>query len=285
MNALGCGVVLFMVLMVLGSPVAGEPLDVFVSIPPYAYMVERVGGEHVTVQVLVQPGQDPHTFEPTARQMMALGRAALYFKTGMPFERRLMEKMQSGHPRLMVVDAARGIEKRRRTAPGHGYAAESDPHIWLSPPLIRIQAVNIADALQRADSTHAEAYRCDLIAFLGDVDATHLRIQTALAPYQGQSFYVFHPAFGYFGAAYGLKQEAVEIEGKRPTPRQLGELVKKAKEDRVSIIFVQPQFASRSAEAVASAIGGVVVPMDPMAKDVLRNLERMAVEIERGLTK
>ncbi|MFH1742105.1 MAG: zinc ABC transporter substrate-binding protein, partial [bacterium] len=104
-----------------------------------------------------------------------------------------------------------------------------------------------------------------------------------LKPYRGESFYVFHPAFGYFGDAYGLKQEAVELEGKAPTPRQLSTLIKKARTENVRIIFVQPQFDKKSAEAVSNSIDGAVVPMDPLAKDVLKNLEEMAMKVGKAL--
>ncbi len=95
--------------------------------------------------------------------------------------------------------------------------------------------------------------------------------------------YVFHPAFGYFADAYGLIQVPIEIEGKEPGARQLSKLIDRAKKDRVKVIFVQPQFSARSAEAVAKAIGGVVVPIDDLGRDYLANLESIAAAIERGL--
>jgi zinc transport system substrate-binding protein len=297
------------------------PLATFVGIPPQAYVVERIGGKHVAAQVLVKPGQDPHTFEPSPRQMMALGRARIYFEVGMPFEKQLLAKIRQARPDLVVVDTSRGIKKRmmvghhhdeadeqdhaqgevsaaapsQREGPAHADEAghreegeaereeEADPHVWLSPPLLKVQAQNVAAALIAADAANAPDYRRNLDAFLKDVDATDERVRNVLAPYKGQSFYVFHPAFGYFGDAYGLTQEAVEVEGKSPSPRQLAELIRKARADGVHIIFVQPQFASASASAVAAAIDGAVVPMDPLAKDVLKNLDDMAVKIQAAL--
>ena len=94
-----------------------DRLPVFAGIPPLAYLVEQIGGEHVKVDVLVQPGQDPHTFEPTPQQILALGRAAIFFKIDMPFESVLLEKVQEGNRRLMVVDTTAGITKRRMDAP------------------------------------------------------------------------------------------------------------------------------------------------------------------------
>ena len=82
------------------------------GVPPLAYLVEQIGAEHVKVDVLVQPGQDPHTFEPTPQQIVALAHAAVFFKIDMPFETVLLEKVREGNPRLRIVDATRGVKKR-----------------------------------------------------------------------------------------------------------------------------------------------------------------------------
>jgi len=277
-------------------------LEVFVGNPPQAYIVERVGGSLVNVHVLVELGDNPHTFEPTPKQMMALGRAAVYFKTGMPFEDRLAEKVLDSGLLMKVRDLARGVQKRRMAThrrldrfehdevDNHEshvkegqHADVFDPHIWLSPPLIRIQAKNVAEVLEEVDPGSAEAYRRNLDEFLDDIDRTHAWLKEVLAPYRGRSFYVFHPAFGYFGDAYGLVQEAVEIGGKSPTPKQLRDLIRMAKAEGVEIIFVQPQFDKKSAESVAHAIGGAVVPIDSLARDVLANLKDIAVKLQRAL--
>ena len=147
----------------------------FAGIPPLAYLVEQIGGEHVKVDVLVQPGQDPHTFEPTPQQVVALGRAAVFFKIDMPFEAVLLEKVQEGNRRLAVVDATRGIEKLPFDGPcgeeaGHeprsqtSHADELDPHVWLSPPLLKTMAANIAAGLCRADPVHKREYERNLAA-------------------------------------------------------------------------------------------------------------------------
>ncbi len=272
---------------------AGEaPLPVFVTVAPQAYVVERIGGERVRVEVLVDGGQTPHSYKATPRQMVALGSARLYFQIGLPFERRLLEKITGAHSELVVVDMARGIERRMMDR-GHGAhdghdhhghhdhgEGEPDPHVWLSPPLLKVMAANVAEDLAVADPAHAAEFERNLAALEKDVEATHAKIGKVLAPYRGRTFYVFHPAFGYFGDAYGLKQSAVEIEGKSPTPKKLASLIKAAKADGVKIIFVQPQFDRRAARSVADAIDGAVVPMDPLARDVLGNLEAMAAKVE-----
>jgi zinc transport system substrate-binding protein len=274
-----------------GGPSAA--MEIFAGIPPLGYLVQRIGGSRVHVDVLLQPGQDPHTFEPTPRQVMRLGRARLLFMVGMPFESRLVEHMAAHRAGLSIVDATQGIVKRPMTAhccdvAEHGEdhdeeAGQPDPHVWLSPPLLKIMAANVAHALAEADPLHAADYRRNEAAMAAELDDIHARITRRLAPFRGQRFYVFHPAFGYFGDAYGLVQEPVETEGKSPTPRQLQALVRQARADGVRIIFLQPQFDPHSAEAVARAIGGSVLPLDDLAADVPGNLSDVAEQIAAAL--
>jgi zinc transport system substrate-binding protein len=273
----------------------GGQLAVFAGIPPVAGLVERIGGRHVAVEVLVQPGQDPHVFAPTPRQAMALGKASLFFKIGLPLENRLVEGLSGRGRGPTVIDVSEGIVKRpgacdddepqpeaARSGAGGGpepAAGEPDPHVWLSPPLLAIMAANIATALGRADPGHAGQYHRNLAALHADLKALDGRIRRKLAACRGQSFYVFHPAFGYFGQAYGLQQQSVEIEGKSPTPRQLRALIHRARAEGVKVVFLQPQFDPHSAESVAQAIGGRALPMDDLAKDVLGNLDDVATKI------
>jgi zinc transport system substrate-binding protein len=167
--------------------------------------------------------------------------------------------------------------------PAGGQAGQPDPHVWLSPRFARIQAATIAKALADADPARADEFRKNLAAVQQDLDRLDARLAAALAPLRGKTFFVYHPAFGYFADAYGLVQAPVEIEGKEPGARQLAALIARAKSEGVRVIFVQPQFSARSAEAVARAIGGAVVPIDPLAGDYEANLLDMADKISKGM--
>jgi len=137
------------------------------------------------------------------------------------------------------------------------------PHVWLSPPNLSRMAEIMAKAMSDADPDHAAIYRENLKQTVATLQQLHHELSLELAPFRGTSFYVFHPSFGYFAKEYGLRQAAVEVSGKSPTPKQLSALIARARQDRVRIIFVQPQFDSRSAAAVARAIDGVVEPRRP----------------------
>ena len=263
-------------------------LKVYVSIPPQSYFVERLGADYVTVNVLVGKGADPHTFEPTPKQIMALGQADVYFSIGIHFETLILKKIRGSNPRLEVISTDAGMERlvpqRLKGYEDHKNFSqvEPDPHIWLSPPLINLQAENIYRGLIKADPENAEIYKNNYDEFLRDVEEVHARITKLLKPHKGKSFLIFHPALGYFAETYGLVQVAIEMEGKGPYPKQIERLIKEAGELYVNIIFVEPQFDKKSAKAIAEAIGGTVVTIDPLRKNVLENLEEIAEAIEKS---
>jgi zinc transport system substrate-binding protein len=277
-----------------GSPPTPGPegrLPLFVSILPQADFVERLGGRRVDVHVLVGPGQSHHAYEPTALQVGRLARAKAYFRIGVPFETGLLDKIAAAVPHLRIVDTSEGIRLRDATdghdhddaGCDHASHAGKDPHIWLDPRLVKVQAATICRALCELDPPHCDEFQANLQAFHAELDRLHEDISRLLAPLRGREFYVFHPAYGYFADAYGLTQVAVEEEGKEPSLRRLQGLIDRARRAGVRLIFVQPQFPTAGARAVAAAIGGAVVPMDPMARDYLASLRSMARLVADGL--
>ena len=255
-------------------------LRVAVSIVPQAWLVEQIGGARVEVLTLVQPGDSPATYQPSDAQISQLMRAAVFFRIGVPFENGPWFAAVSGTKTLDVVDMRRGIKLRRVTAPdhddhGHGHDGD-DPHIWLSPPLLKQQAQTVADALCRLDPDHAGTYRANLIAAKTVLEVTDRAVRERLAPLAGRAFLVFHPSWGYFADAYGLEQVAIEVDGKAPSDHELTAVVTAARRHGVKVIFVQPQIAGSAARAVARLIGGRVEQLDPLAADVPANLLRVA---------
>jgi zinc transport system substrate-binding protein len=282
------GLVLASLLLLSGSQAqavemtADKQVEVFVSIPPQAFFVERIAGELANVHVMVSQGQSPHSFKPTPKQLARLSDARCYFAIGLPFEQRLLQKVHGMSPDLRIVHTEENVP--RRPIGGHGKRGVPDPHIWLSPRLVKIQAATIAKALEVMDPAHAGRYRTNLKKFIAALDRVDKEIARELAPYEGSPFYVYHPALGYFADAYGLVEVPIEREGKRPGAGGLAAAIASAKEHGAKTIFVEPQFSRRQAEAIARAIGGKVVVIDPLAKDYLNNLESIAVKIRGELS-
>lgn len=270
-----------------------SPLQIFVSIPPQKWLADQVGGKLVSTHVLVDRGQEPHNFEPTPKQVAALFGSQLYFTVDMEFEREISRKINQSSTGVQILDVARSIHKISITGQEHREGSSRfedgsrlnglDPHVWLAPANLKIMATEMASAMAAADPVNNSVYERQVEVVVATLDHLDKEIQHMLAPYAGSTFYVFHPAFGYFAHAYNLNQEAVEFEGKSPSPRQLYSLINRAKAEKVKVVFVQPQFDRRSAQAVAHAIGGKVVPLDPLAEDVVTNLKIMAEKIETAL--
>jgi len=282
----------------------GQPLSVFTTVVPLATFVERIGGDQVRVQALVRPGQNPHAYEPSPRQIAALADADLYVRVGMSLEDAWLPRIRAANARMQVLDARDNIRLRpsdaaqaiddprgladhdhdhERRAPDqdqepihadHDHEA-MDNHVWTSPPLVKSMGTGIRDALIALRPDQAEVFRANYDRFAADLDALDAEIRARLAPVKARRFMVFHPAWGYFADAYGLTQVSVEYEGKEPGGRALAGLIDAARANAVTVVLVQPQFSPRAAEQIAAAIGGRVESVDPLAADYFATLRRL----------
>jgi zinc transport system substrate-binding protein len=257
------------------------PLQISVSIAPQRYFVERVGGEFVAVNVMVPPGAEPHTFEPKPQQLQALSQADTYLKIGTEFEAAWLGRMQALNPAMVMVDTTQGIE--RQPLPGGGAGAAPDPHIWLSPALVKLQAQTIYRALVTLDPPHQPQYKANLTAFLADIDRLDGEIRQALQGVKNRRFLVFHPSWGYFARDYDLEMITIEVGGQEPSAAELVELIRQAQQANIRVVFAQPQFSQQAARTLAQQIGGDVLLIDPLAADWLDNLRQVAKTFARVL--
>jgi zinc transport system substrate-binding protein len=271
---------------------ADDPLPVYVSILPQRDFVQQIAKDRVAVEVMVLPGANPATYEPKAQQMAGLARARIYFAVGAPFEAVWLPRIAAANPSMRIVHTDDGIAKRTMAAHYHGRRVEAgaehdhgtyDPHVWLSPPLVKIQARAILEALVAVDPDHQAFYEANWRHFVRRLDALDQHLQETFARRRGMRFMVFHPAWGYFADAYGLTQVPIELEGKAPKPAQLQALMEIARRHGISVIFVQPQFSRRSAELVAREVDARVVTADPLPADWFANMNEVAAKFEAAL--
>ena len=286
-----CPVMIFAVTIGFFTPdiAAAQKLAVFVSILPQKYFVQQICKDLADIQVMVPPGANPATYEPKPRQMAAISKTRIYFSIGVPFENAWLNKIAAANPDMAVIPTDRGIQKISMAA-GHFHEGEKqplrgtpDPHIWLSPPLVKIQARTILEAVQAADPDNGSVYESNFKAFIIQVSNLDAELTRIFSGGTGQRFMVFHPSWGYFARTYGITQVPIEIEGKEPKPAQLRELIEHAQEDGIQIVFVQPQFSARSARVIAGEIGAQVVIADPLAENWDANLRAVARKFESAL--
>jgi len=275
-------------------------VHVFVSIAPQKYFVERIGGDLVTVSVMLPSGASPHAYEPNPIRMRELDKSRVFFTLGVDFEQIWLPRIVATHPELPVVHTEQGIHKMPMSDSHHRnllhdeknngpdtHAQDQhdglDDHIWLDPGLVRIQAGHILNALRDLDPAHASLYAENHARFMDDIDQLDADLRRILEGRQGMAFMVFHPAWGYFARTYGLIQIPVEVEGKEPNARDLERLINQAKERGITVVFVSPQFSARSADMIASSINGQVVSINPLAEDWLTNMRLVAETIRSAL--
>ncbi|WP_072926174.1 metal ABC transporter solute-binding protein, Zn/Mn family [Microcystis aeruginosa] len=267
---------------------AKTPLQVTVSIVPQEYFVKRIGGDRVSVNAMIQPGTDPHTYEPKPEQLKTTAQSQAYFKIGVSLEDAWKDRLNSVNQQMLIVDTSQGVDKIPLTAEhnhDHDHAKAKtdqarkntlDPHIWLSPKRVKAQAKTIYQTLAQLDPGQEAIYRANLEKFSQELDALDQEIRQNLAGIKNKKFMVFHPEWGYFAQDYGLEMIAIEIDGNEPSAAQLGQLIKQAKKENIKVIFTQPEFSQKSAETIAREIGGQVIPISAFAENWSENLRQVS---------
>ena len=284
------------------------------SILPTRYFIEQIAGDTLEVNVMVGRGADPHSYEPKPKQMSELERSALYFAVGIDFENAWLDRFSKTFKNLKIVKTQEGIEKIAMSGEHehhehhdhdahdkgeagehkhhdheheeHGHHHEHgalDPHVWLDPQLVKIQARNIANALVENFPQNAEIYKQNLAKFEARLDELDAFIADKLKGLKSREFIVYHPSLGYFAKRYNLEQIAIEIEGKEPKPADLAELIEEAKEHEVKAIFVAPQFSKKAAGLIAKQAGANVVEIDQLPLDWDAELRKTAEILAKSL--
>lgn len=278
-------------LFLLPAPGLGaqEPLPVTVSIAPQKYILERIAGEHIAVSVLVKPGGDPHAYEPTPSQMRAASAAACWFTIGVPFEDVWLPRIRGAAPDMAVISMVKGIRRLpfddsagrehdpAYAEPEHAHKGE-DPHVWLSPMLVRGMVKNAARDLAALLPEKAPEFRKKARAFADELEALdqELAMRFADFPQERRVFLTFHPSWRYFAHNYLLTELSIEAGGKEPGPKTLKAVADAAKAHGLTTIFVEPQFPEASAKAVAQAIGARLVEADPLQENLVELYKSMA---------
>ncbi len=252
---------------------------VAVSIPPQKFLIDEIGAGACTCLVVIDKGQDPHVFEPTPRQLVALRRCDVYFRIGLPFEDVLVDKLLKVNPGMRVAGVTNAVGHAPDTH-GHEAGAESrseDPHVWMSPDeLVEISAA-MAEELSRLDPADAGTYSTRQAQFMAKTAALKQALSTRLARAGVEIVVVYHPAWGHFAEAFGLEQVAVESHGQTPGARHLEAVSEAVRKQGVKVMLVQNETERRRIASFAGKLGLRTVVVHPMAEDVFGTM-RATVE-------
>jgi zinc transport system substrate-binding protein len=251
-------------------------INVATTIAPLGDFVAAVGGDRVDVTVLVPPGAEPHTYEPTPSQMKDVALADLYIMNGGGLE-FWMDKVLQVNKNMLVVDSSRGVNLVNESG------GETDPHIWISLRNAAIQVNNICSALIQVDPANKDYYGKNRDDYLQKLKTLDEELNRTFAAKSSRIFIVYHPAWTYFARDYNLDQIPILENEKEPGPKYLGSIIDLARRNNITVIFVEPQYNPKSAEVIAQEIKARVVALDPLGQNYLENMRYAGQEIAKSL--
>ena len=275
--------VIFVLFSLIENVYAGNKLNVFVSILPQQYFVQQVGTEYIEVQVMVGPGQNPATYDPTPQQMVALANADIYFSIGVPFESAWLDKIKNNN-KLTVVECCKWLANLNNHEHSHDHTNYSDPHIWTSPVKVMQITELVKNSLKDKDGINTNSYEKSAAEFINQLQNLDMLVQYKTANLRKRDIIVSHPSWSYFADEYGFNQIAIEQEGKEIQASSMVKLIKLAIENNVKAIFVQPQFNHKAAEVIAKEIDAKILILDPLAFNYIENMINVTNKIVEGLS-
>ncbi|WP_037854297.1 metal ABC transporter substrate-binding protein [Streptomyces sp. NRRL S-340] len=249
--------------------------DVVASFYPMAFLAERIGGGHVHVTSLTQPGQEPHDLEISAKQTAQLREsdAVLYLKGLQPSVDEAVA--QSGVKTKVDAASLTTLEEHGNEVGGHAAAHDThegeesggkDPHIWLDPVRYAQVAQGVGKALEKGDPDHAADYRKNTAALVKQLGELNTRFENGLAHTTSKVFLTTHAAFGYLAERYGLTEEAVNglDPESEPSAARVRDLEKTAKADGVTTVFYETLVSDKTARTIAADAGLKTDILDPL---------------------
>lgn len=254
----------------------GEKPVITVSILPQKTFVQKIAGNDFDVQVLVPHGASPESYSLLPSQLKKVSRSEAWFRLGyIGFELSWKDKVEQLNPDMEVVDLSEGLELIAGKEEQHGdhvHLEGVDPHIWLSPKLVKQMAGKMTEVLAGLNPENSDKYNANYQEFVKETDQLDAQIREALKDHQGKSFITFHPSLTYFAHEYGLVQYPLESGGKEPTPQHMAKVVELAREENIGVIYIQSEFDKENARVFAEEINGEIVEVRPLNPDWEENL-------------
>jgi len=214
-----------------------------VSILPQKTFVKKITGDDFVVNVLIPPGTSPAAYTLLPSQLEEISKSAIWFRIGyIGFEQSWQDKIAQANSKMKVVDLSEGLDLIAQVKEQHGdhfHLSGVDPHIWLSPVLVKEMAKRILDEVSKLNPEQSVKYKTNYLEFVKEIDQLNIEIASKLKPFEGRKIIVFHPSLSYFARDYGLLQYSLESGGKEPTPQRMKELIDISKKENIKVMYIQ----------------------------------------------
>jgi zinc/manganese transport system substrate-binding protein len=245
---------------------AQEKLPVVATFSILGDFVKNVGGDRVSVTLLVGPEGDAHVYQPSPADAKKLAAAKVIFVNGFKFEGWIERLIKASGTKASVVVATKGIKPREMADEDHDHEQGVDPHAWQSIANARVYVANIRDALVVADPGGKETYEKNTADYLAKLAAVEAEVKEGIAkiPAARRKIITSHDAFGYFGAAYGFEfiaPQGVSTETEI-SARDVAKIIRQIKTQKIPAVFLEnisdPRLMQRIADETGAKIGGKI---------------------------
>jgi zinc transport system substrate-binding protein len=257
-----------------------------VSIAPFKYFVEAIAGDDFKVNVMVPAGSDPHVYEPFPEQINKLRKSVGYISNGyLGFEMNWLDRFYETNKSMKRLSLGENIDP---LVSGHQHEGEhiegADPHYWVSPKCAIKMALSVKDFLSGLNPSQSLKYLANYQSFILKIQDLDKKALELFSTVKKRSFMIYHPNLAYIARDYGLEEIPVEFEGKEPPPARLKELIDHARVDGVKTIFVQREYDTKNAKAIAGEIGAKLKIIDPLSEDWLKSTADILSALSESLT-
>jgi zinc transport system substrate-binding protein len=238
-----------MKLLTILLPLISFSLTISATIMPQKYIIQEIAKEKVEINIMVPPGISPVIYSLKLNQLKKIKNSQVYFTIGVPFDKKFISKIKEINPKIEIIDFNKYIK------------TTSNPHTWLSPALLMLQAKVVLDTLIEKDPKNKDFYIHNYTQLISKLTLLESK---GLKEINQKAFLTFHPSFYYFAKDFHLKELAIQKEGKDPSFSYISKILKKAKELNIKTVIISPEFPKKYAKIIANKIGAKVVIISPL---------------------
>ena len=264
-------------------------VKVLVTFYPLYEFTKAVGDGQLEVSIIVPAGIEPHDWEPTVQDLQKMQNADMIVINGVGLE-PWIEKLLSVNSDILIVDTSNGIQLLEKENHRFDNDNQNDPHIWLDPVLAKKQVQNIANGLIKIDPQNTNYYQGNVKVYNEKLDQLDSKIHKELSLCEKKDFIAFHDAFSYFAKEYGLNQNTIVgvDPSAEPTATTLQQIVQKAQDLDLHVIFTEETANPRVSEIIADEIGGKVLVLSPIEiseknSDYIKKMEQNLSNLKEEL--
>lgn len=242
------------------SPAGKEKLTVYATLFPQYDFAREIAGDRAEVILLLPPGVESHSFEPTPADIAGISKSDLLLYTGDAMEPWAAKLIAGDLPdTVRAVDLSQGVALLAEEHEEEGHAHPFDPHIWTSPVNAMIMARTVVSALCEADPEGAEAYRANGERYLAELESLDDEIRTIVSQAKRREL-VFGGrfAFHYFTAEYGLTAYSAYdscSEETEPSAKAVSEVIGRVREDHLPVVYYEELTEPKVARSIAQETG------------------------------